>query len=198
MQLTSYEYIPHGNSCSSKGGLIIYLHKRFDYTYTKKLIWYKTWEVQYIQIKKGEHLAKPIMIGNIYRLPRELVENYTEFLNEFTPVIAGQEKNQNEVIINGYFNADLLKINEKNQVVEYFDMFTNYTFYHKVTLPIRFSNKHGTLIDNIFCKLSKSTIDTTSGILLKTFSNHQPYFTVLNDFTLKESPVTYIKITNKL
>ncbi len=154
--------------------------------------------MQYIQIKKGEHLAKPIMIGNIYRLPRELVENYTEFLNEFTPVIAGQEKNQNEVIINGYFNADLLKINEKNQVVEYFDMFTNYTFYHKVTLPIRFSNKHGTLIDNIFCKLSKSTIDTTSGILLKTFSNHQPYFTVLNDFTLKESPVTYIKITNKL
>ncbi len=53
------------------------------------------------------------MIGNIYRLPRELVENYTEFINEFTPVLAGLEKNRNDVIINGDFNADLLKINEE-------------------------------------------------------------------------------------
>ncbi len=53
------------------------------------------------------------MIGNIYRLLRELVENYTEFINGFTPVLAGLEKNENQLIINADFNADLLKINEK-------------------------------------------------------------------------------------
>ncbi len=53
------------------------------------------------------------------------------------------------------------------------------------------------LITTIFCKLSKLAIDTTSGVLLKTFSDHQPYFTVLNDFTLKEPPVTYIKYSVK-
>ncbi len=53
------------------------------------------------------------MIENIYRLPRELVENYTEFINEFTPVHAGLEKNKYEVVITGDFNDDLLKINEK-------------------------------------------------------------------------------------
>ncbi len=114
LQLKGYECIPQGKSCSSKGGLIIYLDKKFDYTYTKKFITYKTWEWQLTYPnKKGEHLAKPIMIGNIYRLPRALVEKDIEFINEFTPVIAGLEKNKNEVIINDDFNADLLKINEK-------------------------------------------------------------------------------------
>ncbi len=51
------------------------------------------------------------MIGNIYRLARELVENYTQCINEFTPVLAGLKKN--EVFITGDFNADLLKINAK-------------------------------------------------------------------------------------
>ncbi len=44
--------------------------------------------------------------------------------------------------------------------------------YPKIALPTRLSNKHGTLIDNFFCKLSESTIDTTSGILLKQLSGH--------------------------
>ncbi len=81
---------------------------------------------------------------------------------------------------------------KKNQICEYFDMFTNHSFYPKITLPTRFSNTHGTLIDNFFCKLSESTIDT---MFIKKFSNHQPYFTVQNDFTLNEPSVTYIKIT---
>ncbi len=51
-------------------------------------------------------------------------------------------------------------------------MFTNNSFYNKITLSTRFSNKHGTLIHNFFCKLSESTIDTTSGILYKKISNH--------------------------
>ncbi len=34
--------------------------------------------------KKGKHHAKPIMIGNIYRLQRKLVKKYTEFINEFS------------------------------------------------------------------------------------------------------------------
>ncbi len=122
------------------------------------------------------------------------MENYTEFINEFMPVLARLNKNKNEVVMTGDFNADHFKINEKNQISEYFDMFTGHSFYPKITLPTRLSNKHGTLIDNFFCKLSESTLDTTSDILLRKFSDHQSYFTVLNDFTLKEPPFTYIKI----
>ncbi len=51
LQLKGYECIPQGKSCSSKTGLIIYLDKNLDYTYTKKLIGYKTWEGQVIKVK---------------------------------------------------------------------------------------------------------------------------------------------------
>ncbi len=76
--------------------------------------------------KTGEHFAKSITIGKIYRLPMELVGYNTEFINEFTPVLVGLEKSKNEVIITGDFNTDIqiLKINEKYTISEYFDMFT--------------------------------------------------------------------------
>ncbi len=35
------------------------------------------------QSKKCKHLAKPIMIGNIYRLRRELVENIISLMNSY-------------------------------------------------------------------------------------------------------------------
>ncbi len=51
LQLKGYECISQEKSCSSKAGLIIYLDKKFDYIYTKKLIGYKTWEGQVIKVK---------------------------------------------------------------------------------------------------------------------------------------------------
>ncbi len=98
---------------------------------------------------------------------------------------------ENEVIITGDYNADLLKINEKYQIGEYFYMVTSHSLYPKITLPTRYSNKHGTLIDNLNQLLTLIRYSTK----IKQFSDHQPYFTVLNDFTLKELPFTYIKIT---
>ncbi len=74
------------------------------------------------------------------------------------------EKNNSEVIISGNFNIDLLKLNAKQVISDYFDMFTNHSFYLKITLLTRLSNKHGTLIDNFLCKLTEATLDTTSGI----------------------------------
>ncbi len=114
---------------------------------------------------------------------------YYEFLNELSPILDILQTNHNEAIIAGDFNIDLLKINDKHVVSDYFNMFTCHTFYLKITLPTRLSNNHGTLIDNIFCKLTETTLDTTSDILIKKFSDHQPYFTLLNNVILKDSPL---------
>ncbi len=84
---------------------------------------------------------------------------------------------------------------KKNALSESFDMMTENSFYPKITLPIRFSNKHGTLIDNIFCKLTEMTLNTSSDILIKKFSDCSPYFTFLNDIFHKTSPPKLIKIT---
>ncbi len=84
IELEGYTCISQVGSCSSKGGLIIYLQDKFEYTYRNKLTNYDTWEG--IQVKKGELLNKPIIIGNIYHSPRDIVEKYSEFTNEFAHV----------------------------------------------------------------------------------------------------------------
>ena len=195
LKLQNYELIHQGYSCTSKGGLSIYLHKKFDYFIRKKLTDYENWEGQVIQIKKGSYLPKPIILGNFYRPPRELIENYRDFINEFGTVISNLGPQNCEKIITGDFNIDLLKLNEKAIIADYFDQLTNQSFYPKITLPTRFSNNHGTLIDNFFCKLTMGTLDTTSGILLKKISDHQPYFSLFNNMHLKEPPVKYITLT---
>ncbi len=108
IQLNDYTCIPQGKASSSKGGLIIYLHKTFDYVYKTKLSHFVTWEGQIVQVKKGEYLAKPITIGNIYNPPKALVDNYTQFIEEFAPILNSLQSNNQEVIIASDFNIDLL------------------------------------------------------------------------------------------
>ncbi len=107
------------------------------------------------------------------------------------------ESNKNETIITGDFNIDFLKINEKHVFSEYFDLLISHSFYPKITLPTRLSNKYGTLIDNFFCKLTEATIDTISGILTKKFTDHQPYFILLNNIQLKTYTPRFIRINQQ-
>ncbi len=67
-------------------------------------------------------------------------------------------------------------------------MLTANSFYHKITMPTRFSNKHGTLIDNLFCKLTENSLNTTSRILIKKFLDHKPYFAFLHSLIKIEPP----------
>ncbi len=59
------------------------LIKKFKYVDKIKLNNYRTWEEWVIQVNKGDCLRRNIMIGNIYRPPNELVDGYTEFIDEF-------------------------------------------------------------------------------------------------------------------
>ncbi len=90
-------------------------------------------------------------------------------------------------IITGDFNIDLLKIADKEVLAEYFDMFASHNFFPKITLATRLFNKHGTLIDNVLCKLTENTHDTTNGILINKLSDHQPYCTVVNSIHHKNN-----------
>ncbi len=55
------------------------------------------------------------MIRNIYRPPIELVDSYTEFIDEFTPILNNLESSNSDVIIARDYNIDLLKINDKQK-----------------------------------------------------------------------------------
>jgi exonuclease III len=144
----------------------MYVNKKFVAETIMTLNTYDTWEGQVIRITKGG-LRRPIIIANIYRPPKDVHEKYRQFIQEFTPILKTLENMNSEAIITGELNIDLLKINEREVFSDFFDTLTENSFYPKITFPTRFSNKHGTLLDNFFCKLTDSTLNTTSGILIK-------------------------------
>ncbi len=126
-----------------------------------------------------------------------LLSGLTPIITELTPILNKLESNRNETIITGDFNIDLLKINDKHIFSKYLDLLISHSFYPKITLPTRLSNKHGTLIDNFFGKLTEATIDTIAGILIKKFSDHQPYFILLNNIQLETDTPRFIKINKQ-
>lgn len=194
IQLKHYNCISQGKKVSEKGGLIIYLHE--DFVYEKLDFLYSTseiWEGQFIKINGGG-LTKKITLGNLYRPPRDILQNYADFNEEMENLLTNLDKTSSDVMLTGDFNINLLEITTRPMVSAFYDIMCSHSFYPKITLPTRFSNTKGTLIDNIFCKLSPSMLDTTSGILTGKWSDHQPYFTCLNTITKNEPPPKFIKI----
>ena len=114
--MADYDLIAQGRHCTSKGGLMIYLHNDFQHT-PKLALKYDTWEGQFIYIKKNIHLSRPIILGNVYRRPVELLENYTQFINEISNHLSNFESGNTDVVIAGDYNINLLKINEKNIII---------------------------------------------------------------------------------
>jgi hypothetical protein len=124
-----------------------------------------------------QDVSKQIIVGNIYRPPRNRLENFNDELSE---IFSDLQRSRNDVIITGDFNIDLLKLNEKSHVHDYFELLISNGFIPKITFPTRFSGTHGTLIDNIFVKLTENLSETTAGILLHHISDHQPCFISLD------------------
>ncbi len=151
LNIDGYKLIPQGfyRLTSYKGGLLIYLNDKYDYTNKFKLDNFENWEGQFIQVKKGDYLAKPVILGNIYRRPLELIRDYNEFIEQFKPYLKKVDTSNSDVALCGDYNVDLLEINTKSNVSDIFDMFTEFSFFPKITLPTRLSRKKGTLIDNV-------------------------------------------------
>ena len=66
------------------------------------------------------------------------------FIDEFAPILSTLG-NKNRKPITGDFNIDLLKVNDRLKVGDYFDLFCTNGFDPKITLPARFSRDNCTL-----------------------------------------------------
>ena len=58
---------------------------------------------------------------------------------EFASNLFDLQKSKSEIIIAGDYNIDLLKINEKPIICEYFDTIVSHGFFPKITMPTRLS-----------------------------------------------------------
>ena len=180
LQIEGYTLISQGKICSSHAGRAIYLNNKYKYKTVEVFEKSNIWESQFLEITY-QTMTKTIILGNVYRPPKDINENYQTFIDEFANKLVYLNNNRNEVIIAGDYNIDLLKINDKPIISEYFDTITSHGFFPKITLPTRLSDHHGTLIDNFLCKLCKGFFKSTSGILISNISDHFPYFISLEN-----------------
>ena len=83
LTLPHYNIFKKNKSCSTNGGLITYIHERFTAKLLNVGTESKSYEKMYHEIKYARNKkAQTIIIGNIYRPPRNIVENIQTFCED--------------------------------------------------------------------------------------------------------------------
>lgn len=197
-QIPGYNCIHQGRLCSEHGGLITYLSDKFTYSIRNICESSSIWEGLFIDILH-ENLPQKITLANIYRPPKFNNSNPTieNFIQEMRPVVSLLSKENSQAIFTGDFNINLLEIKQRLKYQAYFDMFVTMGFYPKIVQPTRFSKKSATIIDQTFCKYSKSTQTSKSGIIISCMSDHLPHFISIDVALPKQDTPKYIKINRK-
>ena len=180
-----YNFVSVGTFCSAHSGLGIYISDDYNFKVMNMHEQSMLWDGMFVEISGQSLNDKKIMLVNIYRPPRYIIDDYNTFSSELVPILTQLNKSKSEVVIAGDFNLDLLKLNENNSVSNFFDIITSQMFHPTITLPTRFSDKRCTLIDNCYCKYSPAIMNSTTGILTNNISDHQPYILNIHNLTTK-------------
>ena len=99
------------------------------------------------------------------------------FVSQQEPILSDLGNTNSEVLICGDYNIHLIKVNYEPHFSYFFDTMLTHSLFTKITFPTRVNNSSGaTLIDNIFCKLSPTTLHNKAGILLDEISKSLPLF----------------------
>ena len=196
--LNEYNFISMGKCSSEHGGVAISLKKSLSYKLLPFTSQSNTWDGLFIETVLNEtslpHLRQTLVIANIYRPPRDCINNYNLFMREFDEILQNLQMNNKTIVIAGDFNVDLLKIKDRSIFGDFFDIFLANGFIPKITFPTRITSHSKTLIDNIFIKYSTNVSKTTARISLTNISDHLPCYLSIDDLKLNKNPHNrYIK-----
>ena len=109
-------------------GLAIYLHEK--YNLKTLLIISEIFKGKFIEISEVDtNRPTHILLGSIYRPPRDILLNYKSFTEELALTFQTFKDRNYDIILGGDMNIDLLKIKEKDFVNEYFDMIVSSGFF---------------------------------------------------------------------
>ena len=163
LHIEVYQLISIAKHCSAHSGLVIYLSNKCQHEVLNIHEQSNLWDEQFIKISCMLHNIN-IILGNIYRPPNDLNENYKTFFDELKRILEILNTLKHEVLIAGDGNIDRLKVNTNMQAHDFFHTIITQSFIPKITLPTRFSYLRCTLIDNVICKLSPVIQDSSAGI----------------------------------
>ena len=141
--LRNYSMIKQGKLCSEHGGLIIYVHDRYDISAPLTLIdSVSGWEYLCIEISQKAPYPQKYVIVNVYRPSNEIVNKFNIFVNEFDMFLNNLSKMNRSTYICADFNIDLLRIHKKHNYRNflircYLPVFTQKLHYlHALQIPL--------------------------------------------------------------
>ena len=193
LQLEGYTFVHEAGSCSAHGGVAMYIRGNIEYKIIELNRDRTIWDGIFVEISfEIGYINRKVIIGNIYRPPRDNADNYNTFFNDLDELFTSLRRTSDIVLV-GDFNIDLLKINVKSYAKDFFDIIMTNGFLPKITMPTRLTDTSGTLIDNCFIKITDKFSETTAGILYQNLSDHQPYFVTLDYLKIDKDKKRYIK-----
>lgn len=171
--IPGYQSLHLNASCSSHGGLVVYVADNYQCKTQPLYEVSNIWEGQFVDIYDSEN---KYTVCNIYRPPRDRNDIIDSFLTTLSSRLDRLCTSTSHLIIVGDFNIDLLSVNLRQKFSEYLDMMLSQGLTMQLCLPTRFSTHRATLIDHIFTKLPPSHPTSQSGIILSHISDHLPTF----------------------
>ena len=145
-----------------KGGLVTYIQSEYTVKELKLYSDKTSWEAQFLEIS-GNGLRAKLALGNIYVPPRTS-QDFTEFEQNFLPILNKLTEKYKHIVIAGDTNADALKFNSNTQFGTYFDNITNAGLLPVITLPTHFGSRNGSIIDHIYAKTYIDSSELHTGI----------------------------------
>ena len=171
-ELKNYESYDQPRTSSQRGGLKTFIRQEFQ---SKKIDIYKKsefWDGLFVEVK-DKTTNKKIIVSNVYKPPKNNNnnENIQNFISEISPILDHLDTNNN-IILCGDFNIDLLKINENEVFNIHFDNIINRGFLPFITNPTRFARLSASLLDHIYIKSTLNSNNIFAGILTSKISDH--------------------------
>lgn len=170
--IPGYDFVCRNRVNKLKGGVAIYINRRYKYKVRHDLSLFIEGEFESIFI---ELLSKPrnVIVGEIYRVPgtpaQEAVARYELILTNLMAV------KSSDIIIGTDQNFDYIRINEHNHTADLFNAHISHGLIPVITRPTRITHQTASLIDNIYIKLHGHT-HIQSGIITTSISDHLPVF----------------------
>ena len=197
-ELPGYTLVYDLARINSFGGVAIYVHDSFSFarldidTFKQDSL---VCERMYLEIYNKDASFHKYGIGSVYRRPSDLLDDLTQFIEEFSETLSNIHAVSRQAYVNGDYNIDLLQLHTNTHYNAFYEHITEQGFFPKITRSTRsFGNSH-TLIDNVLtnnlCK------QHTSGILTHQISDHFMTFSIVegNIKNIKE-PIKYVEMQN--
>ena len=150
--------------------ILMYVHNDYHWEHITIKECTTGWENLFIKIRNKSPGSKTNIIGNIYRVPKELLSDFHTFQEEFDEALELLRTNRSPVYLCGDFSIDLLKVNSKNRYNTFYNSLTAAGYLPRISLPTRVTNHSATLIDNIF---STELDNNNSAVIVNNISDHQ-------------------------